>query len=560
MRTKNLKHIINSEAKSFVPNDIDKIYASLGISLIKEEKVAKVEKVLKEEGKSFTPNKIERIYATIGIERTQENKFEEARIKDESGEFVPDVKSGVYTNINKVEPKPSFFSKLLKPLPLSITAAFLVSAIAVGSVMYSISKKPIQSGEEVGQGEEITNSSTLKSTSTVSLTVQSASKLYEPSVFYTVNNNGQVDNNSVIAINDDSANIVDNFESSRAITKGYTINEFTERYLKTALNLGYIERQDKTKTNKIQLSFTFDKSDSSYFANAKKDLENNIKKFMYDNKVIASFEIEEVSCSENVDSELDALIRMAYEFATKIFVDENGKPIEILCFSTNYDDWVEKYKDTSIEEMRKYVDFLKQIDALISDDEMKEVFVDALKICSDYQEAVKEIKVIYEHLQELHIQLVNEYNEKFHEHMPIELMPLDGHGHWDWWDDYGHDHPMGPHPGSRHGGPWHDHDWKDLDTYYEFVEQYRAETFTLVGTDEDSYLYLLDDIFYYASEFKEYYDIFTHELNDMFGGIMNSAEQGAFIDENKPPHGSHFVDMDEGWEDDFDDWWNEHYF
>ena len=179
MRRKNLQNILNNEGKQFVKNDIENIYASLGISYVEEAETAKVEKVIKDEADKFTPNKIDRIYAMIGIEKgaPQEDVFSKEHLKEEGNEFVPNVKSGVFQSINKPEPKTSFFSKLFRPVPLGIITTSLVAAITTTTVL--LTKNRVRTEDEAT--DNVTP--TLNSSSSISMEVKSASESFNPSVF-----------------------------------------------------------------------------------------------------------------------------------------------------------------------------------------------------------------------------------------------------------------------------------------------------------------------------------------------------------------------------------------
>ena len=78
--------------------------------------------------------------------------------------------------------------------------------------------------------------------------------------------------------------------------------------------------------------------------------------------------------SNDIDPNLEALILQAYNLATKLFVDSNGNTISVLCFSTSYEDWINKYKNTTIEEMEDYVEYLLDIQNKISSEDNKDLF------------------------------------------------------------------------------------------------------------------------------------------------------------------------------------------
>lgn len=581
MHKKNLQNILKNEGQKFVPNNVENIYKALGISYIKEKVEAeKVEKALQSEGEKFTPNKIDRVYAMLGIEQgvANANSYATNHLKDEANDFVPNVKGDVYSSINQPSPKKSLVSRLLKPIPLGVAATFLVAAISVSAVLLSNRNKIIQTGETVNdasndehtstdtgsQGETQTEVS-LNNASTISMSVRSASQLYNPSIFYAANSDGNVDNSTIIPLDDEANNIVTNFGKSRAITNTYSIKEFTTTYLLTALNLGYIERQDSTKLNTISITFRHTEEDSDYFVETKKELEQEIKDFMRENRVMASFELNSTEEEETgtIDSELDVLIRTAYAYATRLFVTEDGTAVKIFCFSTDYNDWVERFKDSSLEDMRDYVSFLKGIDEMITNKEMKQLFVSQLQECNKYQEATDIVVEKYEYLEEIYTELVKRFNEAFNEHMPEHLEPLDG-GKWDWWDDYGHEHPFDDHGHGPKPKDWRHNSWDEDDDEYsiegfaDYISELEAESFEVdEGADKHAYEYKLQLIRAYGFDLREYYMNFTDAINESFDGLMVCLLDGDFMCDYIPE--DHYMDEPDDWDDDFDDWWHQHF-
>lgn len=557
MRRKNLQNILNNESKYFVKNDIDKIYESLGISYIEKTETKAVEEKLQNESDKFTPNKIERIYAMIGVEPNapREDVYAKDHIKEEGNDFVPNVKSGVFQGINKKEPKPSFFTKLFRPIPLGIITTTLVAAVATTTVLLSRNKKVIKIDDEPTES----TTPTLSSSSAISMNVKSASESFNPSVFYAVKNDGYVDNNSIVSLNDESNDIISNFGVKRAIVSSYSIKDFTSTYLSTALNLGYIERQNPSKENVISINFTFDKNDKEYFDVAKKELENEIKEFIKANRVIAKYEVTISESEQNIeiDSELEILIRTIYEYVTRLFVTKDGKTVKVLCFSTNYEDWLEKYKDASKEEMQDYLEYLRFIDEMISDAEMKEMFLEDLQDCVEYQEAIDDIVSLYESLSIKYEELAKVFNEKFHQHKPDKLPPLED-DRWDWWDDYGHDHPH--HRGTRPGpeGPEGGMELT-IEDYKEFAASLRKVSFVINDeNNRDEYEDVLMTIEYYADVLSEFFHVFNQEINFMFGEVIDHAKDGEYHHDR--PHEDHYHDAPDDWDDWFDFWWDENFF
>lgn len=525
-------------------------------------------KELKKEGKLFTPNVIDKVYESLGMSIVKADAKIEKSIKQEGEVFVPNVKENVYASVD-AKPRNAFASFLLKPATLGVMSAALVAGVALAVVLPNLNKS-IQAGESTEETPADVSVKTLNAPSTVNMKVISASESYSPAVMYTTDENGQVALNDIIALNNDGSNIINNLDtvfSNRAISSSYNIESFTSKYLSTALNLGYLERQDATKVNKIQIEFIYDEEDEEYFNSLVTDLNSHISSFVYENKVIAQFtcarSIEE---SDEADPETLALIRTAYELATKLFVTSDGKTVKVLCFSLDFKDWIEKYKETSKEELLDYIEFLKYIDEMISDDEMKAMFMSDLASCSLYQEAIDDIEVRYQSLLETYASVLEVFNERFSEHRPNLLPPLDGG--WDWWDDFGHDHPHGD---DHHGGPrplyrepGHGEEPEpgmhlELEDYANLVSIIENENFEITQSmSKDDVEEVLIEIEYYCDALSMFFGEFNEVIEEQFEGLIYRVDNGDFIDNDRPPFPDHYQEEPEEWDDWFEDWWDEY--
>lgn len=532
--------------------------------MLKEE----LEKKLTEEGKKFTPNVIDKVYASLGIQFVSAKQVEE-NLSKEGDEFVPDVKPQVMKEVNTKKVNP-FLSFLSRPVTIGALSAGLITAIAVGVLVPSLANKTIQTGDtpvgEVDGGGNNNQTATLNALSSVSMSVKSASETYNPSVIYTIGTDGLIQKDDVVSLNDDGSLVVANLETEfNRSTVTYGLQSFTSKFLFASLNLGYLERQDASKPNKITIEINYDSQDDSYFQKEVTALNEEISSFVYENRIIATFECNENQDEiEDVDSEKIALIRVAYELATKLFVTSDGKTTKLFCFSTNFDDWIEKYKDTSLEELQDYIQFLKDIEDLISDDSMKELFMEDIVECSKYQEAMDEIIVSYEQYRSLYREILDYFNstETGSEPRPDFTEDLEG-DMFDWWHDFGHDHHHPPHDHEfrygHHGyGRYFYEDLLEYERFKDDIDRLDFSDYKEMGGYEMSMLLRqIEDI---LDDMKEFYHSFNHCVSMAFESLIRRLEDGEFFDENRPPHGGNYIPEPEGWEDEFEEWWSHHHF
>ena len=522
-------------------------------------------KIIKEEGNRITPNVIDKVYDSLGISYVQESKKVEAKVKKDGKRFVPNVKNNVYASLDITQR-----SSWTRPLTLSVISTALIAGVTLAIIIPTIKKSISVEETQTGENETPVVAS-LNAPSTVNMRVVSASEAYSPEVMYSIDTEGNVSLSDVVTLNDDASNIINNFDTvfnNRSANSAYDVGSFTNKYLSTALNLGYLERQDSTKVNKINIEFIFDNSDQEYFNSVIASLKEEVGQFVYNNKIITIYTcVANAERYADVDSEIVALIRTAYELATKLFVTPEGETIEVLCFSSNFDDWVEKYKNASKEELNQYIDFLKYVDEMISDDSMKAFFIEDLIRCSLYQVALGEIEDLYDELADKYGEIVAIYNEKFHEHRPNVLDPFEDDG-WDWWDDYGHDHPHdhgGPRPYHRLERPGPEEpghgDEYDLDHYNQFKAELATEEFVVNDSmNKQAVENVLDRIEWYADELSMFYMSFSIEIEIEFDHLIGRIDNGEFFDENRPPHEDHYQPEPDGWDDEFEDWWEHHWF
>lgn len=546
MNRKSLENKLKTEGKSFTPNVLDNVYQKLGISFQAEQKPSvMMEKKLSEEAKVFVPNVKENVYRACNISQldNQDHSLIENRLFDESNSFVPNVKDGVYNQVGKKKPRLTFAQFMAKPATIGFVAAGLVavvaSAVVIPNVIANDSNSPKLSG-------------------TINLDITSASKAYTPETMYTVDEKGNVKGDEVISLNDESTNIILNFENSNSkavIEKQYSVSSFTNTYLTSALNLGYIERQDISKSNVISISISCSKIDKNYYSKLSQELKSQLEDFIYKNKIVADVEVslesEEV---EGVDSELAILIKKAYDLATKLFVDSDGNTIKVLCFSTSFDDWIEKYKDTSVEEMQAYVDYLLLIQDKISTDEDKDRFLNDLAECTAYQEAADVLASKYQLLEEAFDNIIEALGD-VHEEDPFTFED-DG---WDWWDDYGyedHDH----HERSiRWDEPYDEYQYDSLEDYNKFIEKLDSLDLAIKDGDSEEELRMkLDKIIENVEHLSRFQESFDHIASKTFEKIMGQLDNGDYYSDHHD-YDNHYEEKPDGWDNDYEAWWGEHH-
>lgn len=563
MKHKNLQNIIKREGQSFVPNVIDDVYASLGISFKQNEKQPlDIEKSLKKEGTHFVPNIIDNVYASCNISK-QVNKPDEEienHLKDEKNSFIPNVKKPVYAAINAKKPRLSFINFITKPATIAFMSAGLIAAIATAVVMPNILSDNSSSSSDpyIIPGEATYESN-------VNMTIVSASKSFSPDVLYSLQNNGMVNGDKVIPLDDYSNEIIKNINStssSKALNSSYSLISFTKTYLTTALNLGYIERKDISKTNEITIEISAIASDSDYYTGALSKLTSLVDDFLYENKVVASVNLALSTEGEETgaESELVILIKQAYEIATRLFMDENGNTISVLCFSNKYEDWLAKYATSSVEEMKAYVDYLLAIDAKISNDAKKYEFLHALEAVAKYQTGVAKLTIEYNKFTAFFKTSLDLLDAKDYPDHPGNPDGFDeDHDDWDWWEDYGHDY---------HGDKYNNfdcdekdnYDYNSLDDYDSFMKELGKYEFKL---DENCPVDIVLDealkLIGYLDEIGRFYDAFSKRASETFAEIIDNVENGNYYDNDHQGPGNHYEDEPEGWENDYESWWKDHH-
>ncbi len=571
MKRNDLEKKIVNEANRIVPNKINQIYERLGISFIDEKIDASLEKQIAKEGNTIMKN-VRR--PKIVSKNDEWSSFYEKKIASEKKQFIPDVKAKI--GIKKANPLLAFFKNPGFIAGFSTASiAIICSSIIIANNLNKIIDTP-DTSSSINSTTTVIDDSTsvdevieLKGKSTINFKVTSASESYKPEVVYSVNTTGYIDNGSIVSANDASANILNDFDSDEVTkldsNKQYTIPTFTGNYLKSALNLGYLERKDASKANVITLKINAGKEDEQYYETMKKNLESSINEFMYENKVIAKFEIvAETSATE--DDEKTQLIRQAYQICITLFVDSNGEVNKVLCFSTNFEDWLVKYADYSIDDLQEYVDTLLYISSMISNDSNKDQFINSLADCVSMQEKIYQLNDRYKKLSDLYEDVLDKLEgDDDHDEDEDFVKPDDKDGYdWDWWDDVGHNHGHGDKPRKSkyhddyYGGNWIEPSDENYETFINDIDTFLTDNQNIDSKTIDELYSLCPQIRDYSRQIYDFYFYYEDEVNRKMNDILISLDNGEYNhghpDDDRPDN-----DCPPDWDDDFDDWWGHHH-
>ena len=556
MRNKELEKQLKKETEQLFVSNKMAIYEKLGIAFSDEKKVlSSLETQIKKEADVFVPNKKTEIMESVKANEIKNTStiYVEQRLMDESDEFVPSVKKQVFKNINKKE-KFSFANFFFKPLPLAITSALLIGVISTTVVL-------IKPNNGTTEDSTIIEKSA-KNTSNVSFKITSASELYSPEILFTLPSDQKINIAKIAAVNDESIHIMSYFNEDGSIKKEINqldVKEFSKRYLSIALNLGYVERKDINKENKITIYINSSSEDYEFYNEAKDEIIETIYDFAYENKIVANVSCEIGGTSSNdIDPNLEALILQAYNLATKLFVDSNGNTISVLCFSTSYEDWINKYKNTTIEEMEDYVEYLLDIQNKISSENNKDMFLKALSECSLYQNSTKELVNRYDILKNKY-ELLEDFVEENFDFELDEIPSLDD-DYWDWWEDYGH--MNGFQGGHNHGwekpeNGFYSYDYTSLEDCAKFIDSFDKEVFDFNNNiDFKSALSLCTKMVNYANTIINFNESLTFIADTIFEAIMKDIDEGHY--NGKHDYGNHYEDEPDDWDDDYESLLNNH--
>ena len=591
MQKKDLEQELKLEGKKFTPNNIDKIYASLGIELSSSKKVdAKLEKAIKEEGDILVKNDVDSVYASLGISRnTTGDLLTQNKIKNEKNDFVPDVKKDVYTSLNMKAPSSGFLSFIKRPMTIGITASILVAGITSAIIIPTVFRNN-PSSEIVDNSNNIDNGNIQNATplfeNNISLNIVSASKAYSSNVDFVVKTDGKIDTNKIVTNDDQSAYILENIDEEvgpqiqSALGNDESLISFTEKYLSSALKCGVIERRDSSNTNSIKITFDTTLDNGVFYNQIKSDLGNALVNFIKENKIVAEIELAESTVeplAEIEDPYLAELISDLYKLSTSVFVYSDGRVLEDAYFSSDIKDWVEVFKDYPIRVLEELSDFLWYFDHNIKTDEEKDQTLDLFqeKIASPKEEiaylnsylpelsnARKNIeaqlieKGIYSAEEiESYDNIVWNLGSKYYptyegfDYSFYLYHPNDELRTWKWWEE-GLNHYKGFFDITRkpdyHYEPFVTPDW-----FKEIIEEYETKTFE-DATDMDLWEVLNDQ--YVLELFR---DSFIEDININFNDVFSRIARGDFNHGERPDDEfNHYEEEPDNWDYYFDQWWD----
>ena len=498
-------------------------------------------KLIKEESSLFVPNKKLELFNKLNIQNNNslflKNKNNvEVSLKEEGNKFVPDVKDNIYKSINKKD-KFSFIKFIKNP-----TVYVPILSILVGVVLCSIIK-PLSDIND-SSTSPIENNQVFANT--IDLKITSASKKYEPEIIYAVNDEGILDKDKVVSLNNESTNIINQMNNIDNDS-----NTFFVSYLTKALDIGYLERKNINEYNEITLSLL----------TSNIDLENNqfitsinemINDFSYTNKVVINFitNIDDSFNNTEIDQNIYNLIKKIYTLTNRIFVKEDGTSSEFFVFSSNLNNWINKYKDTSEEELQEHLDFLVHLDETFSSQEKKALFlndIDKLMPSINYIEKLSSYFDLFKTKYNEFIEYLNKKGIKIENIFDdINCTP------WDWWKDYGrnkHDEFKPPHRLSNK---------IKFDDIESFLIELSKYIFSYDDTDNINYLKdKLREISDVLEEINYRYQSYVEDIDFEFNRILDKASDGYYFDEDERFEDNRH-DKPSNWDEEFDYWFNNH--
>ena len=337
-----------------------------------------LETKLKGEGKRFAPNVLNKVYKSIGLElSSSKNKEVEAKLLEEGKRLVKnDYKTVSEKIVSKKQPTNKLFLFVKNPITISAAATFLVGVLSASIVLPIVLSKALANTDD-GDTVAVDNS--------VTLDLTSASKSYNAKMKYVIDTDGNVDPSKVITLDNSSAYLIDKYNVVPTTRTGSYVNEtkyteFTSNYLMTALNYGYLEKIDYSKTNELVFKITTSSKSSKQFNLIKNELEESIESFIEENKIILEYTIEEVQSDlyelfseENYDKA--SLIIDLYDLSTRLFVGTN-KTLTEAYFSSDINDWANRFKNYDVQTLERYVYMLTEFNQNVEGVEQRDRFID----------------------------------------------------------------------------------------------------------------------------------------------------------------------------------------
>ncbi len=532
-----------------------------------------LETKLSEEGKRLAPNVLNKVYKKLGLEfsSSKENLQIENTLKEEGKLLVKNNYQEVNEKIPHTKPLPGFIRFIKNPITISLSASFLVGVIATSVLIPTFINRSNQQANETGEGAiQLT-------ANTVTLDLISASKSYNAKMQYVVDTDGLVETDKVIAMDDSSAYLIDKYgtaPSNRKISdEKEQFDIFTTKYLTTALNYGYIEKLDYTKSNKIIFNISY----ASRSGTIKEELEENILNFIQTNKVFIEYEFKETEMDiysqyDEKDYEKISLIVDLYDLSNHLFVG-NTKTLKEAFFSNDVKDWVDRFINEDIEIIQEYVDMLtvfneyvtgkEQIDSMIDRFyHHSQILLDDIELFNHY------IEIIDNRLQDVKNELLSNGSSEIKQAIQggyyLLARYLDkkysSHGHnmpknepiakiinWDLFVD-GYDVYKNQHEQR--------HDAFDVESFRKYLPKaYDGEEYT--KTEEDLFNLYCD--LYSATAYR---DQAFRMIDDNFVDIVvMMIEDHIFMTDFDDDEFCHYHGgpQNDDWDHHFDEWWDDNH-
>lgn len=601
MQKKNLEKQLKKEAIKFAPNKLQDIYSSLGISFLNCSSNKDIEKALSEEGNKVINNNINTINEKLGINtRTNNESYIKNRMGEEKDSFVPVVIDDVYNSINHKNPKNKFYLFMHDKANITIFSSFLLVCILSSIIIPIVLNKNNNLDDSAATDNDenstiITTDTSIKPTNEngVTIDVASPSETYRAKATFFVGVDGTIDANKIITKDDQSAYVIDNIDknnqttaqSKYAIGNDETIFSFTNKYLISALNCGILEKQNITNFNSIKFYIETRNDNGNYFNAIKSEINDEIIGFMKNYKVVANIQIlkseEDDVLSTLNNHDLADYISEVYNIASRIFAFSNGTYLEDAYFSNDLKDWIEVFKDYSVEQMKDITTFVWFINDNISTqneiDKTLNEFVDGTasikedvkklnsyltKIVSFREEIFgslkndgNDLRNTYSTYSKLIEALIKNYGEQSTKYPKNFYMytPNDEQKEWKWWENGLHhykpeDKLLSIKKETEDNSLVPPNEFIDSLTKYDDLSNLDKSEQTLLATLYDQY------------QLEHYLQGSINKIDDCFNKIFTKIKNGDYgHGERKDDDYNHYKDEPPDWDESFDDWWNHHY-
>ena len=529
-----------------------------------------LEEKMRSEGKSFAPNVLGKVYEKLGLEFSNaKNQVVENKLKEEGKILVQNRYDEVKASIPEKKKIPGFLLFIKNPITISVTASVLVGVITTSILVPVLVNR-------YAQGAGLNETNAVATDNTVSLNLTSASKSYSAKMKYVVNTEGKVEEDKIIALDDNSAYLINKYDtvpatSKASIAKDTNYLSFTNKYLETALNYGYLEKI-KSSANTIVFTISSSKGNDKRFKELKEELEDSLLSFIEENKVIIDYTIEEeqvdiYSLFDEEDYEKASLIIDMYNLSSRLFVGSE-RTLSEAYFSDDLNDWANHFKNTSLELLNEYVDMLTFLNDKIVGEEKRDLLIDIfyeesdmflndVKLFNSYlpimearEKAIKEylaengsdaIKAVLDNQGAL-FEYLNKFakrpNERIQPDSKVDYTPAT----WDIFD-------KGFYVFNQNN--YNPHGRVDVRSFKELLEKVYNNTTEFGKTEEDLY-YL-------------YYDLFTlldvrqstiYIIDDNYFSLIDAVSGFQFMMDWNDEDYCHNHEEPHGWDEDFDEWWD----